>query len=500
MGLSQATQNRILLYVAIAAAALIHISIAASQVLLGLGILLLLVFRHTLPFPRIWIPLVCFFAWTVLADCVSPDPWGGRAQIRKFFVFLFIPLIYGVFATQFEKVYALMAAWTAVATASGAWGLVQFAEKYRHAHETGREFYVAYLERRITGFESHWMTFGALQLSVLSLLLAQLFFARRRMPWWAYSSVGILSAAILLGMTRSIWLASIPAVLYLVWFWRPKMMIAVPVVIAGSPLRSRRMPRGSGSLHWFSRARMSIRTVIEWSLFAPGSQMIKAHPVFGLGPEEIARNFDRYVPADIERPLPVGYYGHLHNIYLQYAAERGLPGLACMLWFIGLTLYDCLRGIFRTRISSARSDVLFVLHGAVAVILGDSRRRSLRIQPGRQRSAHDVRVRCGAGVQRIATRRLCGALACFNAQRGDSLEIGRFCLAVNDRCLDVAERCALEETPQLDLREAEPDVGVELARLFEVVPKQIQNRYAAARLENAVRLRHGTLRMQRMMQ
>jgi len=33
---------------------------------------------------------------------------------------------------------------------------------------------------------------------------------------------------------------------------------------------------------------------------------------------------DDCVPADVRRPLPDGWYGHLHNIYLQFAAERGI--------------------------------------------------------------------------------------------------------------------------------------------------------------------------------
>jgi O-antigen ligase len=106
------------------------------------------------------------------------------------------------------------------------------------------------------------------------------------------------------------------------------------------------------------------RTVTFWT----GVEMIKAHPWFGLGPEEIARNFDSYVPAHIRRPLPIGYYGHLHNIYVQYAAERGIPGLLCILWFIGLVVWDAIQGIIRLR--GARSQELFVLHGTIAVVIG----------------------------------------------------------------------------------------------------------------------------------
>jgi putative inorganic carbon (HCO3(-)) transporter len=102
--------------------------------------------------------------------------------------------------------------------------------------------------------------------------------------------------------------------------------------------------------------------------FWTGVEMTKAHPWFGIGPEQIRRQFDSYLPATIRRPLPVGYYGHLHNIYIQYAAERGIPALLFMLWLVGLTIWDCARGI--VRIGRVRSQELFVLHGTIAVIIG----------------------------------------------------------------------------------------------------------------------------------
>ncbi len=173
---SEETHDRVLVAVAVLAASLIHISIAASQILLGIGILLLLLFRGKLLFPRIWIPLAAFFLWTALADVLSPDPWGGRAQLKKFFVFFFIPVLYSIFLRQFSKISYLIAGWAIAATASGAWAIVQYVTRYRNVS------YQEYVGHRITGFESHWMTFSALQLSVLSILLAQLFFLRSPAP------------------------------------------------------------------------------------------------------------------------------------------------------------------------------------------------------------------------------------------------------------------------------------------------------------------------------
>jgi O-antigen ligase len=97
-----------------------------------------------------------------------------------------------------------------------------------------------------------------------------------------------------------------------------------------------------------------------------GWAMIKAHPWFGLGPEQISPQFDHFVPADIRRPLPRGWYGHLHNIYLQYAAERGIPALVFLLWMIAKAASDFLRAIRRQTASYEHS---FFLHGAVAVII-----------------------------------------------------------------------------------------------------------------------------------
>ena len=352
-------QDQLLLWVALAAAGFIPVSIAAAQILLGLGLVLLLVFRQQMAFPRIWIPLAALFLWTAVADVVSPDPWLGRAQIKKFFVFFFIPLIYTVFRERFTKVFYLVAIWTAAASASALLALYQFA---RTLHES----YMAYVGKRITGFESHWMTFGGLELSILLIVLAQYFFSSKRMPPWASVSVVLLPAAILLGGTRSIWLAAVPSVLYLVWVWKPRMILAVPVLaLLGYAVAPHNVRERVLSLTHPQEAVDSNRHRAVTR--ETGLAMVKAHPFFGLGPEEIGRNFNRYVPSDVRRPLPVGYYGHLHNIYLQYAAERGIPGLLCVLWFIGTAIYDFGSAIYSGRFQRP-SQQLFVLHGALAVI------------------------------------------------------------------------------------------------------------------------------------
>ncbi len=44
-------------------------------------------------------------------------------------------------------------------------------------------------------------------------------------------------------------------------------------------------------------------------------------------------------------PLPKGWYGHLHNVYLQYAAERGILALLCVVWLLIALMRDTRRAL-----------------------------------------------------------------------------------------------------------------------------------------------------------
>ena len=95
--------------------------------------------------------------------------------------------------------------------------------------------------------------------------------------------------------------------------------------------------------------------------------MIRAHPIVGVGPEQVGPQFMQYYPADLPHPFPTGWYKeHLHNIYIHYAAERGLPALAALLWLLGRALFDFWTALRRL---PAQSEARWVLHGAIAVII-----------------------------------------------------------------------------------------------------------------------------------
>jgi putative inorganic carbon (HCO3(-)) transporter len=343
-------------------------SIAASQILLGLALATLLLSSERLRLPPIKLPLGLFLAGTVISWLASGHIHDGTPQIRKFFVFTVLLVVYSTFR-KISEIRAIALIWAGVATLSAIRSLFQFGQKFQDSRDLHQDFYQFYIGSRITGFMSHWMTFGGEEMIVLLFLLALLFFSLQRhwkaMGWFCAFVLGI---SLVLGFTRSIFLLGFPVgLVYLLWFWHRWLVAAVPVVavvaflVAPAALKERvtSIMQPHGQMDSNMHRSITRRTGIE---------MIRAHPLLGLGPEVMKDpvQFDHYVPADIPRPLPEGWYGHLHNIYIQYAAERGIPTMLAMMWLIGKVLWDFASAL-RGKLSG--TEARFVLHGAIAVIL-----------------------------------------------------------------------------------------------------------------------------------
>jgi putative inorganic carbon (hco3(-)) transporter len=174
-----------------------------------------------------------------------------------------------------------------------------------------------------------------------------------------------VSCALLAAYTRSMWLGAVVASGYLVWMWRRWMILAVPaligVVLLANPFAVRErvisIVQPHGDLD--SNEHRAVTRRIGW-------EMIKAHPWLGVGPEEVGKQYERYIPADVARPLPDGYYGHLHNIYVHYAAERGVPAMLALMWALGKALFDFIRA--RRRLPR-EADARWVIDAAIAVTI-----------------------------------------------------------------------------------------------------------------------------------
>jgi O-antigen ligase len=332
-------------------------SITASNILIGAALVALLASRAQIRFPPVKLPLGLFFLATVISVALSGhslrEGWPG---IRKFYLCLVLLLVCSTFRNR-GRVRVFVIALTGVMLLSSLWSFAQFSRKMSDAAAKGVDFRTYYTGGdRITGFMSHWMTLSGEQMMVLLFLAAMLLFGR----WnWPLAACGVVIAvSLVLGYTRSMWAGTALGLAYLVWLRDKRWLLIAPIPVAlllllnpaGIGQRILSIYRPAGDLD-SNRFRVICRQT--------GVAMIEAHPWFGLGPEQVRAQFRQFIPVDVPRPLPPGAYIHLHNVYLQYAAERGIPALIAFVWFLGKMLWDFLR--------VKQKD--WVIHGAIAVML-----------------------------------------------------------------------------------------------------------------------------------
>jgi putative inorganic carbon (HCO3(-)) transporter len=381
--------KRLPLWLAGASAVAILLSIGASQILLALALAALFLSGLPLRWPRISIPLGLFLGWTLVALAFSPDPRFGIPSVRKMVVYLMLLIVYSSVRTMAEAKW-LVLAWIGVGTITAGRGLFQFAADVAGARAAHADFYHFYIADRIRGFMSHWMTFSGQELYILLLVAAFLLFAPDIRKWrWLWVPCGlVVGISLILSDTRSIWIAAVVAAFYLLWEWRKWAALALPVVLAlGLLVAPGAIQERVRSI--FSPDRQTDSNSHRIVVWRTGWQMIKAHPIVGVGPEEIRKPavFYAYLPADIPRPLPDGDYEHLHSIYIHYAAECGLPAALFLTAALLMALVDFRR---------ASGFASWTLGSAIPAAGGDGLRyrhdgvRYRREEPGRHGGAHYV--------------------------------------------------------------------------------------------------------------
>lgn len=249
--------------------------------------------RHSFGENALWLKMAIFPAALILfREVARSREWALRAQI-----------VFGV--------------------AIALYGIAQYFAESQHD-----------LEHRITGPSTHVMTYSGflLPLSLLLIILA----ARRKNPW-ILSAAAIVSFALLLTFTRSVWLGWIVAIFVVLVLNRSLWIVyALAVLIAGISFMPERM---------FSRVVSSFdvdqsSNLDRIRMAEAGIEMIKDHPVFGVGPSNVKEVYPLYRKPDAPRFRPP----HLHNNVIQLWAERGVLAVVSYFLLLGLFLRECARG------------------------------------------------------------------------------------------------------------------------------------------------------------
>jgi lipopolysaccharide/colanic/teichoic acid biosynthesis glycosyltransferase/O-antigen ligase len=313
----------------------IPISIAATESLLAIAAALR--FRSLLRnWKPLYIPRALWFwlVWAALelfAWLRSPDTAAGKGEIRHLFLI----------AALFFLLPALNSATDRVAVRRGIVlsgtisSIVLIGTFFSRLHVSrGDVDPVVYL--RSGGLLHHWMVYGSVEILIFAGLL-QLWHFYPEERWWLLPAFAINVAASVLSLTRMLWICCLLLLaIHLLWI-RSRWIWALPVIpcvlffLTPQVVRSRVID-SMHSDYYPNTERVQMLRV--------GWEMIRAQPITGVGPGRVEKLYRGYLaPND---PVPA-FHGHLHNNFVQLAAEFGLPVAGAAIAFVGILFLDLRR-------------------------------------------------------------------------------------------------------------------------------------------------------------
>jgi O-antigen ligase len=337
-------ERRILQLALGAAFCAVPLSIALSDTFLAVAVFLWLV-RLARRQDRLTMPRVFWFwlGWAGLEVAVwlaSPDPGAGRGEIRHLILigalFVTIPCLY--------RLAERIVVWRVVfltATLGSAALIVGFFSRliqYRRELAMGGDaaFYL-----RSGGLLHHWMVYATVEILVFAMLLE--FKEEGRPRRWRAVVLAINCIAIVLSLTRALWIACLIVFgLHLVWrrskwIWALPLLPAVVFLLVPGPIHQRMTE--SMLPDYYSNA----ERVQMWRV---GWRMIRQHPLLGVGPGRVEQLYAQYLlPGEL---LP-RYHGHLHNNAIHLAAQFGIVILGAAILFLAALVRDLMRTCRRAR-------------------------------------------------------------------------------------------------------------------------------------------------------
>ncbi len=357
-----ANDRRIDAFTVVLALCAVPLSIAVAETLLAIALIvrLTVLVRHRVAprFPQIFWFWLLWAGLELLSWFFSGDLEAGTGEMRHL---LLIAALFLTIPALDKPVYAI-AAWQGIflaATLSSGVLIATFFWRlalYRHASAPLPDPTV-YL--RNGGLLHHWMVYGTVEVLVFAGLLeySRLYPAQRR---WLVPIFAINGLAIVLSLTRILWVACL-VLLTVHWFWhRSKWIWSVPVLpvvlfLLAPPVVRTRVIDSCKPDYYSNTERVQMLRV--------GLKMIAAEPLKGVGPGRVESKYRSFLkPSD---PVPA-YYGHLHDNAVQLAAEFGLPAAAAAVLFL-CVLWITLRKTYQ---STCDRDLQFLSRAGLLGVIG----------------------------------------------------------------------------------------------------------------------------------
>lgn len=279
--------------------------------------------KQKFTFPTFFWPLLVYTGLSLISISFSVDPKASLKDSKELLLFIIIPIVYTAFKEKnmLKKV-----------------NLALLASAYISS------FYSIYLAifktqawQRVSGFLGQPMTQAGLHLLFSCMALSMFLFTRERIRylWGLGFLLSLLS--LILTLARSSWVGMVIAAFLILFYFKPKSLIVIPLAIILFFLVAPREQK-ERALSIFNMKNKSNIERIEY--MRAGMKIIKDYPLFGTGPDTVEKVFQdpKYGLSEATKKNV-----HLHNNILQTASERGIPTLLAWLTFMILTFTSLLK-------------------------------------------------------------------------------------------------------------------------------------------------------------
>jgi len=287
--------------------------ISPSNILMGLGFLVwiaaVIAGKARVRWAWIMAPLGFWVVWSFVSAYFSPEPMLSFKALDNLLTLLLVPMVLSLLNfRRWQRLLQMLAVISLLSSLIVCWQTIQ----------TG-----IHLDSRAAGIFSHYMTYAGWTMAVLLILAGEALRARER-KWWLWPLIAFHGMMLAVSLTRNAWVGLAAAMVLALLLWRPRPVLYLPLIIV---VVTALLPPAV-------RSRISSITDLQQyancdrkAMILSGLDMIRDHPLVGVGPDRIKRVYPSYRYSFAIRPHP----SHLHDNPVHIAAERGLPALGAYL-------------------------------------------------------------------------------------------------------------------------------------------------------------------------
>lgn len=307
--------NNVSFYLLLGFLFLINFSIAGCYIIftfLGIEFIFYWIKEKKWPqVPKYYKYFLLYILFSLIATVFSLHKLDSLKDNRQLFVFLLIPIVLLIINSQKRLQYSLFIVLISAVFSSMVGIVITIKEGIS-------------LDHRLQGLTSHWMTYSGLLMFAFIFFFIYLFYEKKK-KMKVITAVALLFilAAILLSLTRSVWVGIFVALGLFIVYYKPKILYAA---IPAAVLLVLFLPQSLKNRVVSTVDMQNDTNRDRFYMLKTGINIFKEYPLTGVGADNIGKIYDDYKPAEARLSNP-----HLHNNFIQALAERGIFALVSLL-------------------------------------------------------------------------------------------------------------------------------------------------------------------------